>query len=119
MNRSQIYDANVVGTGISGGWAARELCGKGSKTFVLERDRTIGHIKYHPSAYHGRAKMGHDPKPAVVNAHNLLYDVPNKAVADGAFMILCSCGDRSLTYMASPAKAAEHAADQLKKGLFS
>jgi choline dehydrogenase-like flavoprotein len=31
------YDAIVVGSGISGGWAARELCEKGLKTLVLER----------------------------------------------------------------------------------
>ena len=31
------YDAIVVGTGISGGWAAKELCEKGLKTLVLER----------------------------------------------------------------------------------
>ena len=33
------YDAIVVGTGISGGWAAKELCEKGLKTLVLERGR--------------------------------------------------------------------------------
>ena len=31
------YDAIVVGTGISGGWAAKELCENGLKTLVLER----------------------------------------------------------------------------------
>ena len=31
------FDAIVVGTGISGGWAAKELCEKGLKTLVLER----------------------------------------------------------------------------------
>jgi|GEM_PF-3389041 len=31
------YDAIVVGTGISGGWAAKELTEKGLKTLVLER----------------------------------------------------------------------------------
>ena len=33
------YDAIVVGSGISGGWAAKELCEKGLKTLVLERGR--------------------------------------------------------------------------------
>ena len=32
------FDAIVVGTGISGGWAAKELTEKGLKTLVLERD---------------------------------------------------------------------------------
>ncbi len=37
------YDAIVVGTGISGGWAAKELCEKGLKTLVLERGPMIQH----------------------------------------------------------------------------
>ena len=38
------YDAIVVGSGISGGWAAKELCEKGLKTIMLERGRDIKHI---------------------------------------------------------------------------
>jgi choline dehydrogenase-like flavoprotein len=37
------YDAIVVGSGISGGWAAKELCEKGLKTLVLERGRPAEH----------------------------------------------------------------------------
>ena len=39
------YDAIVVGSGISGGWAAKELCEKGLKTLVLERGRNVVHVK--------------------------------------------------------------------------
>jgi choline dehydrogenase-like flavoprotein len=39
------YDAIVVGSGISGGWAAKELCEKGLKVLVLERGRQVEHIK--------------------------------------------------------------------------
>ena len=39
------FDAIVIGTGISGGWAAKELCEKGLKTLVLERGRMIKHIE--------------------------------------------------------------------------
>lgn len=39
------YDAIVVGSGISGGWAAKEFCEKGLKTLVLERGRNVEHIK--------------------------------------------------------------------------
>ena len=39
------FDAIVVGTGISGGWAAKELCEKGLKTLVLERGRMLKHIE--------------------------------------------------------------------------
>jgi len=44
------YDAIVIGTGISGGWAAKELCEKGLKTLVLERGRMINHITDYPTA---------------------------------------------------------------------
>jgi len=40
------YDAIVVGSGISGGWAAKELCEKGLKTIVLERGRMVKHGDY-------------------------------------------------------------------------
>lgn len=43
---SVTYDAIVVGTGISGGWAAKELCEKGLKTLVLERGRMVRHGEY-------------------------------------------------------------------------
>ena len=40
-----MYDAIVVGSGISGGWAAKELTEKGLKVLMLERGRNIEHIK--------------------------------------------------------------------------
>jgi choline dehydrogenase-like flavoprotein len=43
------YDAIVVGTGVSGGWAAKELCEKGLKTLVLERGRMVKHIEDYPT----------------------------------------------------------------------
>ncbi len=45
-----IYDAIVIGSGISGGWAAKELSEKGLKTLMLERGKNIEHIKDYPSA---------------------------------------------------------------------
>ncbi len=44
------YDAIVIGSGISGGWAAKELCEKGLKTLVLERGRMVEHIKDYNTA---------------------------------------------------------------------
>ena len=41
MRRREKYDAIVVGSGISGGWAAKELCEKGLRTIVLEAGRDI------------------------------------------------------------------------------
>ncbi len=43
------FDAIVIGSGISGGWAAKELCDHGLKTLVLERGRKIEHIKDYPT----------------------------------------------------------------------
>jgi choline dehydrogenase-like flavoprotein len=43
------YDAIVVGSGISGGFAAKELCQKGLKTLVLERGTLITHIQDYPT----------------------------------------------------------------------
>lgn len=42
---NNVYDAIVIGSGISGGWAAKELTEKGLKTIMLERGRNIEHIK--------------------------------------------------------------------------
>lgn len=45
------FDAIVVGTGISGGWAAKELCENGLKTLVLERGRMVKHVEDYPTAH--------------------------------------------------------------------
>jgi choline dehydrogenase-like flavoprotein len=45
-DKKNTYDAIVVGTGISGGWAAKELTEKGLKTLVLERGRMVKHPDY-------------------------------------------------------------------------
>jgi choline dehydrogenase-like flavoprotein len=46
---NRTYDAIVIGSGISGGWAAKEFCDKGLKTLVLERGRDVQHIKDYPT----------------------------------------------------------------------
>ncbi|MBT7545448.1 MAG: GMC family oxidoreductase, partial [Kordiimonadaceae bacterium] len=38
---TEYFDAIVVGSGISGGWAAKELCEKGLKTLIIERGRSV------------------------------------------------------------------------------
>ena len=45
-----VYDAIVIGSGISGGWAAKELTEKGLKTLLLERGRNIEHVKDYVNA---------------------------------------------------------------------
>ena len=44
------YDAIVVGSGISGGWAAKELTELGLKVLMLERGKNIEHIKDYKNA---------------------------------------------------------------------
>lgn len=46
----QVYDAIVVGSGISGGWAAKELTEKGLKTLLLERGKDVKHITDYDTA---------------------------------------------------------------------
>lgn len=41
--QAETYDAIVVGSGITGGWAAKELCEKGLETLLLERGRNVEH----------------------------------------------------------------------------
>lgn len=48
-DKTVTYDAIVVGSGISGGWAAKELCEAGLKTLVLERGRIVEHVVDYPT----------------------------------------------------------------------
>lgn len=47
--KNMTYDAIVIGSGISGGWAAKELCEGGLKTLVLERGRMVEHVVDYPT----------------------------------------------------------------------
>ena len=63
----------------------------------------------------GTARMGRDPKTSVLNKHNQVHACQNVYVTDGAFMTSSGCQNPSLTYMAFTARAANHAAKELKK----
>ncbi len=47
--KARTFDAIVIGTGISGGWAAKELTEKGLRTLVLERGRDVKHNVDYPT----------------------------------------------------------------------
>ena len=47
--REHTFDAIVIGSGISGGWAAKELCERGLRVLVLERGRDVKHIADYPT----------------------------------------------------------------------
>ena len=50
MAAANTFDAIVVGSGMSGGWAAKELTEKGLKTLVLERGRNVRHVTDYTTA---------------------------------------------------------------------
>lgn len=76
------FDAIVVGSGISGGWAAKELCEKGLKTLLLERGRNVAHVTDYPSAtsdpweipHRGRNPMELNRAYPVLRRAGLLYE---------------------------------------------
>lgn len=53
------FDAIVVGSGISGGWAAKELCEKGLKVLMLERGKNVEHVKDYVNAMKGPWEFPH------------------------------------------------------------
>jgi choline dehydrogenase-like flavoprotein len=69
------FDAIVIGSGISGGWAAKELCDHGLKTLVIERGRNVVHLKDYPTAtlnpwdfpHHGQLPLSVTENNPVVN----------------------------------------------------
>jgi len=59
MADNNTYDAIVIGSGISGGWAAKELTEKGLKVIMLERGRNIEHVKDYVNATKGTWEFSH------------------------------------------------------------
>jgi choline dehydrogenase-like flavoprotein len=57
--QSQEYDAIVVGSGISGGWAAKELTERGLRTLLLERGRNVEHVKDYVNALKNPWELSH------------------------------------------------------------
>jgi len=77
------YDAIVIGSGMSGGWAAKEFTEKGLKTLVLERGKSVEHINDYPTTNlqpwelkHG-GQVSYDVKknnPIAARCYNLRED---------------------------------------------
>jgi choline dehydrogenase-like flavoprotein len=76
-NQQHTFDAIVIGSGISGGWAAKELCEKGLKTLVLERGRDVQHIKDYPTAslnpWDFKYRLNHTEKDIAENPIQTAY----------------------------------------------
>src|SRR5690349_9636706 len=111
------YDAIVIGSGISGGWAAKELCEKGMKTLVLERGRNVEHIKDYPTAnlapwelrHRGRITLDEKKKNPLIskaagygedNAHFFVKDADHPYVQEKPFDWIrgYQVGGKSLTW---------------------
>jgi len=73
MADNNTYDAIVIGSGISGGWAAKELTEKGLKVIMLERGRDIVHIKDYVSAM---KKPWEFPHRGVGRTQEMIKDYP-------------------------------------------
>lgn len=67
------YDAIVVGSGISGGWAAKELTEKGLNVLLLERGRDIEHIKDYITA---TKESWEFPHRGIMPTQQMLEDYP-------------------------------------------
>lgn len=79
------YDAIIVGSGISGGWAAKELCEKGLKVLMLERGKPLEHPNY-PTATkdlwefpHGLRLTQEDRERSYIQQRHYSYRGDNKA----------------------------------------
>src|ERR1700743_1911433 len=82
-NAGNTYDAIVIGSGISGGGAAKELCEKGIKTLVLERGRQVEHVKDYTTAMLNPLDFAHrlqnpDRDREENPVQSLAYDEGNK-----------------------------------------
>jgi choline dehydrogenase-like flavoprotein len=93
--------------------AAEMLEAAGAKDIVLEDNPSPPGVGIHEM---GSARMGHDPKTSVLNAHNRAHDVKNLFITDGSCMASSACQNPSLTYMALTARACDYAVGLTKRG---
>ncbi|TDE15460.1 GMC oxidoreductase [Dyadobacter psychrotolerans] len=63
--KEQTFDAIVIGTGISGGWAAKELTDKGLRTLILDRGKDVKHIVDYPTTNMQPWEFEHRGQPSL------------------------------------------------------
>jgi choline dehydrogenase-like flavoprotein len=98
--KENTFDAIVIGSGITGGWAAKELCEKGLKTLVLERGRNVEHIKDYPTATKHPWELPHRGK------------LPDKVIEENPIASSCYAFDESTEHFF--VKDHEHPYEQVK-----
>jgi choline dehydrogenase-like flavoprotein len=64
----------------------------------------------------GTARMGNDPRKSVLDRFNRIHEVKNVFVTDGAAFVTQGCYEPTLTIMAISARAADHIAEEYRKG---
>ncbi len=83
--KDRTYDAIVVGSGISGGWAAKELTERGLRVLLLERGRNVEHVTDYTTAmqapweapHRGRKQLA-DAEAYKIQSKNYGVDETNK-----------------------------------------
>jgi choline dehydrogenase-like flavoprotein len=89
--KSNSFDAIVIGSGMSGGWAAKEFTEKGWKTLLLERGREVRHLKDYPTTNKYPWEFGHrgeipleisEPNPVVNRCYAFREDSMHFFVKD-------------------------------------
>jgi choline dehydrogenase-like flavoprotein len=100
----KVYDVIVVGSGATGGMAAKE---------VSHGPTSVPGILIHEV---GPARMGDDPKKSVLNKFNQAWDVKNLFVIDGACYVSRGNQNPTPTMMAIAARAMNYLAEELRTG---
>lgn len=103
MNAAYDFDAIVVGSGISGGWAAKELCEKGLKTLVLERGAPLTHGKDYVTEHMPPWQIPYGDRP-VRDLYERDYPVQSQSFAFGETTRHFFNNDRENPYVRSPDK---------------
>jgi choline dehydrogenase-like flavoprotein len=88
--KENTYDAIVVGSGMSGGWVAKELCEKGLRTLVLERGHDVKHVTDYTTAFKNPWDFEH---------HNRL---PPKFREENPIMTKCYAVDEATKHLFTP-----------------
>jgi choline dehydrogenase-like flavoprotein len=78
--KKRTYDAIVIGSGMSGGWAAKELCEKGLKTLVLERGPKLDHVTDYHTATKAPWDFAHRNQPTLEDVEKD-YPIASKCYA--------------------------------------
>ena len=119
LQKNNSYDAIVVGTGISGGWAAKELTEKGLKTLVLERGRMVTHPDY-PTATKDPWELKHRGRITKETAEQnpLISKASGYGEDDQQFFIVCAaaCFDDTAHSVTAPMTSGEMIRLLLKDG---